>query len=65
MMGEYVIPQILGYGQDLPHGQRAGHGLPRGAQLAQRRGRAVGLILIMFVDHHGLPVVREPRSPDP
>ena len=34
MMGEYVIPQILGYGPDVPDGQRARHGLPRGAELA-------------------------------
>ena len=34
MMGEYVIPQILGYGRTYLDGQRARHRLPRGAQLA-------------------------------
>ena len=34
MMGEYVIPQILGLRADVPDGQRARHRLPRGAQLA-------------------------------
>ena len=43
MMGEYVIPQILGYGQVFTDGQLAGPALPRVTQLAGRRrpgGRA-------------------------
>ena len=38
MMGEYVIPEILGYGQRLHDRQRAGPALPRGPQLAGRLG---------------------------
>ena len=38
MMGEYVIPQILGYGRVFTIGQRARPALPRGAQLAGRLG---------------------------
>ena len=63
MMGEYVIPQILGYGQIFTIGNALVLRLPRGAQLAGRRGQAVVLSSIMLVDHHGLPVVHEPRPP--
>ena len=38
MMGEYVIPQILGLRADVPDRQRAGRRLPRGPQLAVRVG---------------------------
>ena len=62
MMGEYVIPQILGYGQVYTIGNALVLALPRGAQLAGRLGRRrVGLIVIMLVVDHDLPVVHEPR----
>ena len=66
MMGEYVIPQILGYGQVVHDRQRARPALPRVPQLAGRvRPRRSALILVMLVDDLVLPVVHEPRPADP
>ena len=64
MMGEYVIPQILGYGRVFTIGQLARAALPRGPQLAGRLGP--GRRPDHRHVHHGhvLPVVHQPRPPD-
>ena len=49
MMGEYVIPQMLGLGRTYLMGNALVTGLPRLAQLAQRFGPATVLIVIMLV----------------
>ena len=49
MMGEYVIPQILGYGRTFLIGNALVPRLPRGAQLAAGAAKAVVLIALMLV----------------
>ncbi len=49
MMGEYVIPQILGYGRDVPDRQRARQRVPDRPRLAGRRGQGRDLIIIMLI----------------
>ena len=50
MMGEYVIPQILGYGRTYLMGNALVTRLPRGAQLAVRVG---AWPCFLIVDHAG------------
>ena len=65
MMGEYVIPQILGYGRVFPIGNALGAAVPRGPQLAVGSAKAVGLIADDARHDHGLHVVPQPRPPGP
>ena len=65
MMGEYVIPQILGYGRTFLMGNALVTRLPRGAQLAVGLGPGRRPDPDHVRHDHGLPVVREPRPPRP
>ena len=49
MMGEYVIPQILGYGQTLHDRQRARARFLEFRDWPAGSAQAVGLIFVMFV----------------
>ena len=64
MMGEYVIPQILGYGQTFTIGNAL---VLRFLEFRDWRPapRTVGLIFIDVRDYLLLSVVREPRPPRP
>ena len=48
MMGEYVIPQLLGLG-DVPDGRRAGHDFLEARNWPSGSARAVLLIIVMIV----------------
>ena len=65
MMGEYVIPQILGYGRTFLMGNALVLDFLEARNWPAGSARAVGLILIMIVDDRRVSVVREPRPADP
>ena len=65
MMGEYVIPQILGYGQVFTIGNALFLRFLEARNWPAGSAQGVGLILIMLVIDHVLPVVHEPRPADP
>ena len=64
MMGEYVIPQLLGFGRTYLMGNALVHGLPRGPQLAVAARPGGPPDPRDDRDDHGLSLVREPRTGD-
>ena len=65
MMGEYVIPQLLGLGRTYLMGNALVTDFLEARNWPSGSARAVLLIIVMIVTIAGLPVVREPGTARP